>query len=83
MTRIQIQFPDLLYQRLKTIAEQQDGSLAEVMRNAARHSVSRFPETGIMRSAWSFPTLNCSGDFLTDPRPIRPKLTPSTSRSGS
>ena len=34
MTRTQIQFPDPLYLRLKTIAEQHDWSLAEVMRKA-------------------------------------------------
>ncbi len=34
MTRTQIQFPDPLYQRLKAIAEQQDRSLAGVMRKA-------------------------------------------------
>ncbi|MBL9184809.1 MAG: hypothetical protein JNN17_21870 [Verrucomicrobiaceae bacterium] len=44
MTRTQIQFPDPLYQRLKGIAERQDWSLSEVMRKAAEHFISRFPE---------------------------------------
>ncbi len=44
MTRTQIQFPEPLYQRLKEIAEQQDWSLSEVMRKAAEHFVTRFPE---------------------------------------
>ena len=43
MTRTQIQFPDPLYQRLKVIAEQQDWSLSEVMRKAAKHLITRFP----------------------------------------
>ncbi len=83
MTRTQIQFPDPLYQRLKTIAEQQDWSLAEVMRKAAEHFVSRFPEPGRSRSAWSFPTLDCGGDFLTDPATLRPEADAIHQRSGS
>ncbi|NJR42015.1 MAG: CopG family transcriptional regulator [Akkermansiaceae bacterium] len=63
MTRTQIQFPDPLYQRLKEIANQQDWSLAEVMRRAAEHFVARFPQTSPIPTAWSFPTLDCGGDF--------------------
>ena len=73
MRRTQIQFPYPLYQRLKTIAEQQDGSLAEVVRKAAEHFVSRFPEPEKARGAWQFPTLDCGGDFLTDPATLRPE----------
>lgn len=69
MTRTQIQFPDPLYQRLKEVAVQQDWSLAEVMRKAAEHFVARFPETNQPAKAWSFPTLDCGGDFLVDPIP--------------
>ncbi len=73
MTRTQIQFPDPLYKRLKAIAEQQDWSLAEVMRKAAEHFVDRFPEPVLPRAAWQFPTLDCKGDFLTDPAKVRPE----------
>ncbi|RYD21056.1 MAG: hypothetical protein EOP88_12755 [Verrucomicrobiaceae bacterium] len=83
MTRTQIQFPDPLYQRLKAIAEQQDWSLAEVLRRAAEHFVSRFPETDAPTSAWSFPTLDCGGDFLTDPAKIHPEAEAIHQRSGS
>lgn len=83
MTRTQIQFPDPLYQRLKAIAEQQDWSLAEVMRKAAEHFVSRFPEPEKPRSAWSFPTLDCGGDFLMDPAKVRPEAEAILERSGS
>lgn len=83
MTRTQIQFPDPLYQRLKTIAEQRDWSLAEVMRKAAEHFVSRFPESEPSRVAWSFPTLDCGGDFLTDPASLRPEADAIHKRSGS
>jgi hypothetical protein len=83
MTRTQIQFPDPLYQRLKTIAEQQDWSLAEVMRKAAEHFVSRFPEPEKPGSTWSFPTLDFGGDFLTDPANLRPEVEAIHQRSGS
>jgi hypothetical protein len=62
-----------LYQRLKAIAEQQDWSLAEVMRKAAEHFVSRFPEQPQPRTEWKFPTLECGGDFLIDPASLRPE----------
>lgn len=73
MTRTQIQFPDPLYQRLKMIAEQQDWSLAEVMRKAAEHFVARFPESERAAPTWSFPILDCGGDFLADPESISPE----------
>ena len=83
MTRTQIQFPDPLYQRLKTIAEQQDWSLAEVMRKAAEHFVTRFPEESKPRAAWRFPTLDCGGDFLADPARLRPEADAIQGRSTS
>lgn len=73
MTRTQIQFPDPLYQRLKVIAEQQDWSLSEVMRKAAEHFITRFPEDPQPKAVWRFPTLGCGGDFLTDPASLRPE----------
>ncbi|MCX6866329.1 MAG: hypothetical protein NTV46_08970 [Verrucomicrobia bacterium] len=83
MTRTQIQFPDPLYQRLKAIADEQDWSLAEVMRKAAEHFVSRFPEQPRPRAAWKFPTLDCGGDFLTDPATLRPEVDVIVQRSAS
>ncbi len=73
MIRTQIQFPEPLYHRLKAIAEQQDWSLAEVMRKAAEHFVTRFPEPPSTSTAWRFPVLDCGGDFLTDPAQIHPE----------
>ena len=73
MTRTQIQFPDPLYQRLKVIAEQQDWSPSEVMRKAAEHFITRFPEAPKSKVVWRFPTLDCGGDFLTDPANLRPE----------
>jgi hypothetical protein len=62
MTRTRIRFPEPLYQRFKKIAECQDQSLSEVMRKAAEHFVTRFP------------TIDCGGDFLTDPASLRPEV---------
>ncbi len=83
MTRTQIQFPDPLYQRLKAIAEQQDWSLAEVMRKAAEHFVTRFPESEKNRARWTFPILDCGGDFLTDPATLHLEADAIDQRSGS
>jgi hypothetical protein len=83
MTRTQIQFPDPLYRRLRQIAEQQDWSLSEVMRKAAEHFVSRFPEQSEPHGVWKFPILDCGGDFLTDPAALRPEVDAITQRTGS
>jgi hypothetical protein len=83
MTRTQIQFPEPLYQRLKEIAQQQDWSLSEVMRKAAEHFVTRFPEGPQAKAVWRFPTLDCGGDFLTDPANLRPEADAILERSAS
>ena len=83
MTRTQIQFPDPLYQRLKVIAEQQDWSLSEVMRKAAEHFITRFPEDPKPKAVWRFPTLDCGGDFLADPASLRLEADAILQRSGS
>lgn len=67
MVKTQVQFPDPLYRRLKEIADQQDWSLAEVMRKAAEHFVGRFPPPARPGATWKFPTIDCGGDFKTDP----------------
>jgi len=83
MTRTQVQFPDPLYQRLKEIAERQDWSLSEVMRKAAEHFVSRFPEEPKPQAVWRFPILDCGGDFLVDPSTVHPESDAILQRSGS
>jgi len=83
MTRTQIQLPDPLHQRLKEIAECQDWSLSEVMRRAAEHFITRFPECPKPKAVWRFPTLDCGGNFLTDPASLRPEADAIPQRSGS
>lgn len=41
------------------------------MRKAAEHFVNRFPENPEIKAVWRFPTLDCGGDFLTDPANLR------------
>ena len=73
MTRAHIQLPDPLFQRLKEVAEQQEWSLSEVMRKAAEDFITRFPDAPKPKALWCFPTLDCGGDFLTDPASLRPE----------
>lgn len=82
MTRTQIQLPAPLYRRLKEIAARQDCSLSEVMRKAAEHFVTLFPEEPASKKVWHFPTLDCGGDFLADPANLRPEADAILQRSG-
>jgi hypothetical protein len=63
----QIQLPDPLYQRLKGIAEQQDWSLSEVMRRAAEHFITRFPEDPKPKAVWRFPPSTAAAIFSLIP----------------
>jgi hypothetical protein len=83
MTRMQIQLPDELYRRLKEIAEQKGWSLAEVVQKAGEQFVSLFPEEPQTKVTWRFPTLDCGGDFLTDPASLRPEAYAILQRYGS
>ena len=83
MTRTQIQLPGPLYQRLKVIAEQQDCSLSAVIRKAAEHFVTRFPEDPKPMAVWRFPTLDCGGDFLGHPANECPEADAVFHRCGS
>ena len=85
MPRTSLQFPEPLYQRLREIAESLDWSLSEVMRKAAEHFITRFPEEpgSKKNTVWRFPTLDCGGDFLTDPASLRPEADAILQCSGS
>ena len=82
MIRTQVQFPDPLYERLKTIAARHDWSLDEVLRKAAEHFASRFPLEPETRGVWQFPTFDCGGDFLVDPAASCPETEAILQRSG-
>jgi hypothetical protein len=70
MFRTQIQLPAPLHARLQTIAARHGWSMADVLRMAAEHFADRF---SMESSAWRFPTLDCGGDFLTDPARLHPE----------
>ena len=55
MTRTQIQLPDPLHRQLKRIAEEQDWSLAEVIRRAGELYASRYPSNRVSTSQWTLP----------------------------
>ncbi len=81
MTRTQIQLPDPLYQDLKRIAEQQDWSLAEVMRRAGELYAARYPRG--KPSGWRLPDpLNLGGDFLRAPETFRAEAEAVQKRAG-
>lgn len=71
MTRTQIQFPESLYRRLKEIADQNDCSLSDVVRQATEQYVERFSKDSLSSESWSFPVLDCGGDYLVDPYKIK------------
>jgi hypothetical protein len=53
------------------------------MLKAAEHFITRFPEEPKSKAVWRFPTLNCDGDFLTDPTCLQPEADAILQRSGS
>jgi hypothetical protein len=65
MTRTQIQLPDPLYRQLKRIAEEQDWSLAEVIRRAGELYAQRFPENRVTASRWKLPDAVDLGEAKT------------------
>lgn len=73
MIKTQVQFPTPLYERLKEISKRHDWSLAEVMRKAAEHFVARFPDETPPAGPWTFPILDCGGDYKTDPARAKPE----------
>jgi hypothetical protein len=52
MIRTQIQLPDVLYHRLKRLAELQETSLAEVLRRAGERELAAHPELERADADW-------------------------------
>ena len=55
MKRMQIQLPDKLYERLKRLAENEETSLAEILRRGAEYILSLHPEAAHSLSGWDIP----------------------------
>ncbi len=71
MTRTQIQLPEPLFQRLRSIAKARDWSVAELIRRGMESYVQTCPETTHAKTEWSMPVLRGSGGHLIDPASTR------------
>ena len=67
MTRTQIQLPEPLFQRLRSIAKARDWSLAELIRRGMESYVQTCHETTRANQEWTMPVLRGSGGHLVDP----------------
>lgn len=74
MTRTQIQLPEPLFQRLRTIAKARDWSLAELIRRGMESYVQTCPETSQTTKQWDMPVLRGSGGHLIDPASTRAEV---------
>ena len=64
MIRTQVQLPDGLYRDAKRIAEEQEMTLAEVVRRGLEHMVRIYPaRDGVSESDWRPPTPRRLGAF--------------------
>ena len=70
MLRTQIQLPEPLFKRLKSIAEMRDLSVAELVRRGMEAYVQTCSE-GSPDSNWVMPVLRGSGGHLSDPSAVR------------
>ena len=55
MIRTQIQLPDVLYRKLKKLAEIQETSLAEILRRAGEHELAAHPDIESAAIEWTLP----------------------------
>lgn len=63
MTRTQIQLPDRLYAKAKQVAQQQEISLAELVRRGLEHMLRMYPPSDKKQTAWSLPEARNLGSF--------------------
>jgi hypothetical protein len=61
MKRTQIQLPDTLYEQVRRLAEEQEWSVAEVLRRGAEYMVGCYPPRA--QSGWTPPSARPLGDF--------------------
>jgi hypothetical protein len=75
MTRTQIQLPEPLFGRLRSIAQMRDVSVAELIRRGMESYVMTFPEMRTATPAWTMPVLRGSGGHLMDPASAKTEAT--------
>jgi Ribbon-helix-helix protein, copG family len=71
MKKIQIQLPEALLCRLRSIAQMQGVSLSELIRRGMDLYVMSCPEVVAAGSAWTMPVLRGSGGHLMDPASVK------------
>jgi len=64
MKRTQIQLPDRLFERLKARADDEESTLAELMRKAGEYYLAVHPESARKLSVWTPPEPHSLGAFL-------------------
>ena len=67
MMRTQIQLPEPLFGKLRSIAQMRDISLAELIRRGMELYVMTCPEVKATALPWTMPVLRGSGGHLIDP----------------
>ena len=68
MRRMQIQLPDPLYRRVKSIAASLDVSVAELMRRGAEYIAACYPEEKLASTDWEVPTGDAGGILVSAER---------------
>ncbi len=58
MTRVQIQLPDDLFQRAKTLAAERELSMAEIIRRGLELFLERYPQTPPEPKKWQLPKVD-------------------------
>ncbi len=74
MTRTQVQLPEALHNELRRIADEQEWSLAEVIRRASEKFVERFPQGRMKASEWKFPEGRSLGKMKVPAEKLREVL---------
>lgn len=73
MTRTKSSSPTRCFSGSKTAPSSRIGRFRKSCAKAAEHSIISVPEDPKPKAVWRFPTLDCGGDFLTDPASLRPE----------
>ena len=71
MTRTQIQLPEPLFGRLRSIAQTRDVSVAELIRRGMELYAMTCPEVKATEMPWTMPVLRGSGGHLMDPATVK------------
>lgn len=71
MIRTQIQLPDRLHRRLRTIAQNRESSLAELIRQGMENFADTCLDEPVKERGWQLPVLRPSGGYRKDPAEVR------------